>query len=153
MASEREFLKQRYRIICQRMAKINNYNVDANGNFYLAYQPDPNIDYTLLLESWLIQKLLDEVKEGYVQKALVSWRKNLGAQWQEHCNYYREIELRYNEWAALPWPLRWETPEPPQPPDLEVKDVSGHIWVVDSRLLDVLESICVRLAKWMDYEK
>lgn len=152
MASEREFLERRYHIICQQISKINNYDVDAQGNFYLAYQPDPNIDYALLLESWLIQKLLNEVKEGYVQKALVSWRQKLGALWQDHCDYYREVELRYNEWASLPWPIRIRTPEPPQKPDLEVKDVSGSIWVVDPRLLGVLENLCSRLGKWLDYE-
>ena len=93
MASEREFLERRYQIICQQMAKVNNYDVDAQGNFYLTYQPDPSIDYSLLLESWLIQKLLNEVKEGYVQKALVSWRQKLGTQWRDHCDYYRQLTL------------------------------------------------------------
>jgi hypothetical protein len=110
---------------------------------------NPNLDYRLVLEQWLIEKLLREVQEGQVLKALTSWHKKLSVQWQEHCSYYREAEIAYDQWSHLPWSLRIVTPEPPQPPDLEIKDVSGSIWVVDPRLLDVLIDIRTRLTIWL----
>ena len=150
MTSEREFLEQRYQIICQRMAQPNKYDVDAQGRFYITYQPDTNLDYAMMLEGWLIEKLLNEVEEGRVQKALVSWHKKLYELWCEHCNYYRDMKMAYNEWASLPWSFRQEIPEPPQPPELEVKDLKGSIWVVDQRILDVLLDMQTRLTKWLN---
>jgi hypothetical protein len=150
MALERDFLKLRYQIICKRMAQANEYDLDAQGNFYMTCQPDPNLDYNLVLEQWLIEKLLREVKEGSIQRALTSWHKQLSTKWHEHSIYYRKIAMAYDQWTRLPWALRMETPEPPHPPDLEIKDTNGDNWVVDPRLLDVLKDINTRLEKWLE---
>jgi hypothetical protein len=78
IVSECEFLKRRYEYVCKRMEHVNPYELDAQGYYHLAYQPHNDIDFNLYLEKWLIEKLLEQIPEGQVMKALASWQKTLG---------------------------------------------------------------------------
>jgi hypothetical protein len=74
----------------------------------------------------------------------------LGEKLRLHREYYRPLQDRHDEWLRLPFPTRIEIPEPLQPPDLEIVDFEGHEWIVDEKLLNVLDDVNTRLKKWVD---
>jgi hypothetical protein len=150
MSPEREFLERRQKIVEEGLKHISDFEVDENGRFHLQYQPSPFVEYDLIREARLIEKMLAQVKEGKVSKTLVSWRKALGEQLMKHHEYYHPIQEAYDDWLSLPFPTRIEIPEPPLPPQLNIIDSQGHEWIVDEELLKVIEDVNARLKKWID---
>lgn len=148
MLSEREFLEQRSKIVKERLSQVNEFDVDDKGRFYLRYQHAPTMEYALICESWLLEKLLKEISEGKVAKAINDWRKSLGEKLRLHREYYRPMQETYDHWCSLPFPTRIQIPEPPHPPELDVTDSQGREWVIDEQLLLVLDDLGARLKKW-----
>jgi tetratricopeptide (TPR) repeat protein len=145
---EREFLAERLRRIEDFLSDTREYELAKKGltRYPDRFQPD---DFLRRLEADLLLKLLAETEEGKVEKAIKSWRRALSAQLRKHKEFYRLAQQVYDEWANLPWHLRSGVPEPPQPPALEVRDRQGRIWIIDDRLIRVLDGIACRLEKWM----
>jgi hypothetical protein len=148
MSFEREFLEQRFKIVDDRLSQVNEFDVDDKGRFYLRYQHAPTIEYALIREARLLEKLLKEIDEGKIAKALSDWRKSLGEKLRSHREYYRPMQEAYDHWCSLPFPTRIQIPEPPHAPELDVTDSQGHEWVVDEQLLLVLDDMNARLKKW-----
>ena len=150
MTPEHEFLERRLAIVEERLKQVSNFEVDGNGRFHLQYQPSPFVEYDLIREARLIEKMLAQVEEGKVSKALNSWRKSLGEKLLKHHEYYRPMQEAHNNWLSLPFPTRIEIPEPPPPPELNIIDLQGHEWIVDEQLLKVIDDVNARLKKWVD---
>jgi hypothetical protein len=98
----------------------------------------------------LLEKLLVQVNEGKISKAISDWRKFLGEKLRLHREHYRQMQVVYEDWLSLPFPTRIEVPEPPLPPDLEILDSQGHEWIVDEQLLAVLDDVSARLKIWIE---
>jgi hypothetical protein len=148
MASDREFLERRQKIIEEKLSQHSQYDIDERGGIHIRLDWSPMIEYSLIREARLIEKLLAQTKEGQLSKALALWHKNLGEKLRAHREYYRPMQEVYDRWYSLPFPTRIEIPEPPHSPELEVIDIHGNTWIVDSGLLDVLKDMQARLEKW-----
>jgi hypothetical protein len=151
-SQEKEFITRRLQIIDEKLGHPNKYDVDDSGGFHHRIEVSPQVEYALIREARILEKLSLEVDDGKVQKALISWRKLLGEEFRKHKEYYNDMQEAHNAWLQYPWPIRVEMPEPPIPPDCEVTDRQGHTWVVDDELLDVFENITKRLEKWMSVD-
>jgi hypothetical protein len=150
MPPEREFLERRLTIVEERLKHVSNFEVDKNGRFHLQYQPSPFVEYDLIREARLVEKMLVQVEERKISIALVSWRKMLGERLLKHREYYRPMQEAYDHWHSLPFPTRIEIPEPPPPPELNIVDSQGHEWIVDEQLLKVMDDVNERLKKWIE---
>ncbi len=151
MPSERVFVERRLQIVEKRLKEVSEYEIDADGHLHLCYRNVPTRDYALVREENLLKKLLQQVSEKDIVKALKSWRKSLGKKLHEHREYYRPMQEEYDRWYRLPFPTRIEIPEPPHPPELEITDYKGMIWFIDDTLLKVLDDLNDRLQKWMEH--
>lgn len=150
MASlEKEFVNRRLQIVEEKLGHPNKYDVDETGGFHHRIEFAPNVEYALIREARILEKLLVEVDEGKIHRALVSWRKILGEEFKKHKEHYHDMQEAHDAWLQYPWPTRIEIPEPLIPPNCEVTDRQGHTWVVDDELLSVFDDILKRLEKWM----
>lgn len=149
---EKDFLQQRLHKIEAKLGSPDPYDRDDQGHLHFRLQPSPVVEERLVHEEHLLKKFLNEVEEGEVLQALVSWRKDLGRQWKEYKELFRFLLDAHDHWARLPWQARSITPEPPQLPDLEIEDQHGLIWVIDERFLQVMDDLIERLSKWMNCE-
>jgi hypothetical protein len=152
MASEKDFLERRLEIIEKRLEQPNEYDVHEKGRFHLRFQNAPTVEWGLIREARLLKKLLVQVQEGKISKALRDWRKYLGEELHSHREFYQPVEDAHDAWLSLPFPTRVDIPEPPLPPDLVVVDAQGLEWIVDDHLLAVLEDVSARLKKWLEEE-
>lgn len=101
-------------------------------------------------EHRLLGKILAEVDEVQVRLTLQAWCAFLGGKLAGHREQTRAQQNAYDRWWRLPEDKRdWR--QKPDPPALgvEVKDRSGHTWVVDDRLLLMLDDLLRRLDMWM----
>ena len=150
MASEeKEFVSRRLQIVEEKLGHPNKYDVDDSGGFHFRIEVSPSIEYALVREARILEKLTTEVKEGKIRHALISWRKSLGGEFKKHKEHYHDMQEAYDAWLQYPWPTRIDIPEPPQPPECEVTDRQGQTWLVDHELLSVFEDVLQRLEKWM----
>jgi len=149
MESEVEFLKQRLQILEQSINTPVDFDKDEKGRFYLRFNVSPSVEHAYIREAHLIEKLLSKAKEGQVDKALAGWHKFLADELRKHHEQYQRMQEKYDEWRSLPFPTRIEIPEPPHPPELELKDTQNDNWIVDERLLDLIKDIRFRLSQWM----
>lgn len=146
---EKEFVNRRLQIIEEKLGYPNKYDVDEKGGLHHRIEVAPNVEYALVREARILEKLSIEVEEGKIQRALISWRQLLGGDLKKHKEHYHDMQEAHNAWRQYPWPTRIDIPEPPIPPDCEVTDRQGHTWVVDDGLLGVFEDVVRRLEKWM----
>jgi hypothetical protein len=65
---EREFLERRLKIVEERLEQVSEFDTDDRGRFYLRYQHVPTIEYALVREARLLEKLLAQVPEGKISK-------------------------------------------------------------------------------------
>ncbi len=149
MSQEKEFVIRRFEIVEEKLGQPNKYDVDETGGFHHRIEVSPNVEYALIREARILEKLSLEVEEGKIRHALISWRKLLGKEFKKHTDYYHDIQEAHDAWLQYPRPTRIEIPEPPTPPDCEVTDRQGHTWVVDDELLSVFDDVLKRLEKWM----
>jgi hypothetical protein len=153
MPGEKEFLERRLRIVQENLDSHSRFDVDEKGGFHFRLGPSPHVEHDLLREAHLLEKLDAQVVEGKVKRTLDGWRKYLAEKLRAHRDYYRDLQAAFDAWRQLPLPTRIEIPEPPYPPELEVTDVQGNIWIVDERLLSVPGRHEVRLTKWMENDE
>lgn len=135
---EREFTRQRFQIVKQRLE-------DPAGGIERLDRIQLEREYRLL------GKLLDEVPEGHVLKTLETWRRYLGG---ELAAYSRQvlpgIRRAHEAWRQLPPARREFVPEPPRPlVSTKVTDHKGYQWVVDDRLLLMMDDVISRLQRWL----
>jgi hypothetical protein len=149
MGSEIEFLAQRLQLLEKNINSPVSFDKDDKGRFYLRFDNSPSIEHAYIREAHLIKKLLAQAKEGQVDKALAGWHKFLIDELRKHHVHYQKMQEKYEEWSCLPFPTRIEIPEPPHPPELEIKDVQNDNWIIDEKLLDLIKDTRVRLSKWM----
>lgn len=150
MASlEKEFINRRLQIVEVKLGHPSKYDVDETGGFHHRIEVAPDVEYALIREARILEKLSLEVEEAKIHRALISWRKILGEEFKKHKDYYHDVQEAHDAWLRYPWPTRIEIPEPPIPPNCEVTDRQGHTWVVDDELLNVFDDIAKRLEKWM----
>ena len=150
MPSERDFLQQRLQRIEKHLEQVREFNVDEKGRFYVSYQNIPMRDNSLIREARLLEKLLVQVEEGNISRAISQWRKNLSEKLRLHREHYRPLQEEYDRWLSLPFPIRIDIPEPIEPPDLEIMDSQGREWVIDELLLGVFDDVFMRLKKWLE---
>lgn len=146
---EKDFVNRRLQIVEEELGYPDKYDVDEKGGFHHRIEVAPNIEYALVREARILEKLSLEVKEGKIQRALISWRQLLGEDFKKHKEYYHDMQEAHDVWLQYSWPTRIDIPEPPIPPDCEVTDRQGHTWVVDDGLLNVFDDVVKRLEKWI----
>lgn len=137
MPKEREFVQERFRIVKEQLD-------DPDAVI------EPEDRKRLEREHRLLGKLLAEVEEGQVKRALELWRVKFGESLAGHRALHREQQQTYDNWLALPWSKREHTPKP-EPPSLgiEITDKSGYVWVIDDRYLLMMDDLIARLKKWL----
>ena len=148
-STEKEFVLRRLQIVEEKLGLPNKYEVDESGGFHHRLEVSANVEYALIREARILEKLSTEVEEGKIQRALIAWRKLLGEEFKKHKEHYRDMQEAHDAWMKYPWPTRINIPEPPTPPDCEVTDRQGHTWSVDDDLLKVFDDVLKRLEKWM----
>ena len=146
---EKEFVLRRLQIVEEKLGLPNKYEVDESGGFHHRLEVSANVEYALIREARILEKLSAEVEEGKIRRALVGWRKLLGEEFKKHKEHYHDMQEAHDAWMKYPWPTRINIPEPPMPPDCEVTDRQGHTWAVDNELLNVFDDMSKRLEKWM----
>jgi len=148
-STEKEFVLRRLQIVEEKLRLPNKYEVDESGGFHHRLEVSANVEYALIREARILEKLSIEVEEGKIQHALIIWRKLLGEEFKKHKEHYRDMQEAHDAWIKYPWPTRINIPEPPTPPDCEVTDRQGHTWAVDNDLLKVFDDVLKRLEKWV----
>lgn len=129
--------------------QASQFEIDERGGLHFRLETSPSIEHAFIREAHLLQKLLSQAKEGNTARALSGWRKSLGEKLRAHHEFFRAMQEAYDHWLSLPFPTRIEIPEPPYPPELEITDVQGDVWIVDEKLLNVIDDLQIRLGKWM----
>jgi hypothetical protein len=140
MVSDKEFVRQRFLIVKERLEDEDTFieRVDR---------------IQLQREYRLLGKLLDEVSEGNMVRALETWRTYLGAELAKHQANHRNAQAAFDNWRRLLSEQRSQTPQSRSPSSgTEVTDQNGYIWVVDDRFLLMCDDLIMRLHKWLDAE-
>jgi hypothetical protein len=152
MASEHAFLRQRLALVeCWLADPDHRHFVPAKkGRVRRRTRPVSRQDLTYKREARLLRKLLARTREGQVLKTLRAWRSDLGAFLRKHRQHYKEMQDQYDAWWRLPWHERHRVPRPSRPPAARYVDVDGAPWIVDDRLLALLDDLIERLQKWLD---
>ena len=148
-STEKEFVSRRLQIVEEKFNIPNKYEVDESGGFHHRLEASANVEYALVREARILEKLTNEVEEGKIQRALITWQKLLGEEFKKHKEHYHNMQEAHDSWMKYPWTTRINIPEPPIPPDCEVMDRQGHTWAVDNELLKVFDDMLKRLKKWM----
>lgn len=135
MASEKEFVQQRFQIVTERLD-------DPNAQI-------ERVDrIQLQRERRLFGKLLAAVPEGKVLQTLKQWRQYLGESLLDHKQNRRKQKINYHAWKRK---RRKGDPKP----DLisvgaKVTDKSGYTWVIDDRYLAMMDDSLTRLERWLN---
>ena len=153
LPSEIEFIQRRLEILKETIDRNGQFEIDEKGGFHFRLETSPNVEHAFIREAHLLQKLLSQAKEGQVARALSGWRKLLGEKLRAHRAYFHSMQEAYDHWLNLPFPTRIEIPEPPHPPELEITDAQGNVWIVDEKLSNVIDDLQTRLGKWMSSDE
>jgi hypothetical protein len=155
--SEHEYLRQRIAIITQQLSKTDtNFVYVGDGKVDLSEDADDAAtDHARKLrrELRLLRHLQRRTREGQVLKAAKNWRLMLSVSLHKHRQHYKNEQETYDIWRHLPPHQRERIPQPPKPPELWITDQNGERWLVNDRLLGVLDSICANLQKWLSVEQ
>jgi hypothetical protein len=149
--SEHEFLRQRLVLVEQWLADPAREFVPAGKGRVRRRTKSPrrqNLAYKR--EARLLRKLLERTGDGQVLNTLKAWRSQLGGFLWEHRRQYKWMQDTYDAWWRLPRDERWNVPKPPRPPPARYIDYDGAPWIVDDRLLALLDDLADRLQKWLD---
>ena len=71
--SEHDFLLKRLEIIENRLANASEYEPAGKERFRFRTQPVSMIEYNMIREARSIEKLIEQVEEGKVSKAVAAW--------------------------------------------------------------------------------
>ena len=150
MPSDREFIRQRLRLVQQKLDNEGgDYVYEGRGRVRRRTRPSDRRDTQARREARLLRKLLSRTREGQVLKALQDWRHYLGGFLTEHRQRYKEVKKAYDDWWELPPYQRQRVPQPEKPPPPRLIDQNGAPWIIDERLLALLDDLAGRLAKWL----
>lgn len=150
MASEHAFLRQRLALVEQWLADPAREFVPASrGRVRRRTKPPRQQNLTYKREARLLRKLLERTRDGQVLKALEAWRSQLGGFLAEHRQRYKGMQDTHDAWWRLPRDERWDVPMPPKPPPARYIDYDGTSWIIDDRLLALLDDLVDRLQKWL----
>lgn len=138
MVSEREFAQARFHIVKERLE-------DRSADIERLDRIQLQREYRLL------GKVLHEVKEGHVLRALKQWRTNFGQALAQHKAAHRAQQEAYDSWWRLSPDKRSQTSKP-EPPSLGVQVTSQdeQVFVIDDRYLAMMDDLIARLEKWLD---
>jgi hypothetical protein len=151
MASEHAFLRQRLALVEQWLADPPREFVPAGRcRVRRRTRPSRRQDLTYRREARLLRKLLERTRDGQVLNTLKAWRSQLGEFLREHRRQYKGMQDIYDAWWQLPRDERWNVPKPPRPPPARYIDYDGAPWIIDDRLLALLDDLVLRLQKWLD---
>jgi len=150
MSSDIEFLRQRLALVEQAISHPSPYQSQGQdrGRPRRTYHTRQNTTYQR--EARLLQKLLTRARPGTVLQLLTAWRQTLGQFAVDHRSKHKEAIRAYDEWTQLPHHDQARLPEPPRPPAPRYIDHDGAPWIVDDRLLVLLDDLIERLHKWLD---
>jgi hypothetical protein len=106
-------------------------------------------------EHRLLGKVLDEVPEGKVLRALEQWRRQFRAELTEHKKTSLPAQMHwYREWQSLPAQEKLWHAEPHYPElEIKIRDRSGYVWIIDPRFLELMDSVIERLKQWLHEEE
>ncbi|MBI5879502.1 MAG: hypothetical protein HZB53_17775 [Chloroflexi bacterium] len=149
--SEHEYLRERIGII---HAQVGDFEPPETSHATLALWASDGDDAAtqhrrrLCRELCLLGYLQQRAIEGDVLRVAEEWRRSLGVRLYDHRQKYLQEQDACDRWWHLPPPLRALTPEPPRPPELWLTDRDGHHWLINDRMLIVLDNIIRKLKKW-----
>lgn len=151
MASEHAFLRQRLALVERWLANPASFKYVAakRGRVRRRVRPARWQEVTYRREARLLSKLLARASEGQVLAALKAWRRHLGRFLREHRQRYKEMQDAYDARWQLPWAARESAPRSPKPPPARYTDYEGAPWIIDDRLLALLDDLIERLQKWI----
>lgn len=150
-ASERAFLRQRLTLVERWLANpdTSKYDTVERGRVRRSPQPTRWQEVTYRREARLLGKLLARAREGQALTSLKAWRRHLGEYLRRHRQRYRAMQDAYDAWWRLPQAERGGVPRLPKPPSARSQDYEGAPWIVDDRLLALLDDLAERLQKWL----
>jgi hypothetical protein len=149
MPSEHEFLRRRLIIVEGWLVDPEHTFVPAGrGRVRHRTRPSSQQDLAYTREARLLRKLLARTRDGQVLNALKAWRRQLGQFLWRHRQRYKGMQDTYDAWERLPWNKRKMVPRPPRPPSARYTDYDGADWIIDDRLLALLDDLIERLQKW-----
>ena len=149
MSSDIEFLRQRLALVEQQIAHPSPYQSQGQDKGRLRYAYHTRQNTTYQREARLLRKLLARARPGHVLQLLTLWRQQLGQFTVDYRREHKETIRAYDEWSQLPHHLQVREPEPSRPPAPRYIDHDGAPWIVDDRLLALLDDLIERLHKWL----
>lgn len=153
MPSDREFLPRRLALVADWLANPTEPPAPIRGGRVpKPAEPLSRKVVTYRREARLLRKLLAQSKEGQVLTALKAWRRQLGSFLGEHRSRYHAEQDAWEQWWGMPRDKRAEIPQPPRPPSARYVDRDGAPWIIDDRVLALLDDLVERLNKWLDEE-
>lgn len=151
MPSEHSFLRQRLALVERQLASPDQpFRYAGRGRVRRRKRPSDQVGIKYKREARLLRKLLFRAKEGQALTALKGWRCKLGEYLANHRQRYKEMQDAYDDWWELPWYRRARVPKPPKPPPARYVDYDGAPWIIDDRLLALLDDLAERLEKWLN---
>jgi hypothetical protein len=151
MPSERSFLRQRLALVERQLASPDPpFLYAGRGRVRWRKRSTNRLETRYTREARLLRKLLFRAEEGQALTALKGWRCKLGEYLANHRQRYKEMQDTYDDWWELPWYQRARVPKPPKPPPARYVDHDGALWIIDDRLLALLEDLTERLEKWLN---
>jgi hypothetical protein len=148
MSSDIEFLRQRLALVERELAQPSANQHQVRRPVRQSDLVRRNIAYRR--EARLLQKLLDQARQGNVLHVLTAWRQTLGLFAKDHRIKHKEAIRTYDEWSELPRPVQVQVAAPPKPPAPRFVDRDGAPWIVDDGLLAVADNLIERLQKWLE---
>jgi hypothetical protein len=143
------FLRERLTLVEDWLSNPDRDFIPAgHGKVHLRTKPASNVNLTYEREARLLRKLLVRTREGQVLITLKAWRRHLGGFLREHREHYKEMQDAHDGWWDLPWHEQQSMPKPPKPPPARYVDYEGAPWIIDDRLLALLDDLIKRLQKW-----
>jgi hypothetical protein len=165
MSSEIEFIQQRFEIVKKRLEDpkepFRRYKRSSSQQGYQVLgkaqspvdHPSRIVRLNLQREYQLLEKVLNEVEEGQVQRTLKAWRRDLGRKFADHRVATQAQREAFDAWQRLPPDDRDKQNKPEQPsPGAIIKDRKGHIWEIDERFLAMIDNLLIRLGKWLSHD-
>jgi hypothetical protein len=149
MQSELQFVRERFAIVKERREKIDTLMIEA------AHEVDRWEMITVRREYRLLGKILAEVTEGRVLKALQQWREIHCQKLQAHKLRTRAAQNAADEYWRLPAIEREAAGKPPKNPSIGIKfkDTHGEVWVIDDHYIMMMDRMIEQLQRWLVFEE
>jgi hypothetical protein len=148
MQSELEFVRERFAIVKEQRQRIDRLMIDA------PHKVDRWEMIIIRREYRLLGKILAEVHEGCVLKALQQWREKHCQKLQVHKLRTRGAQNAADKYWRMPAMEREAAGKPPKNPSIgiKIKDAHGEIWVIDDRYIMMMDRIIEQLQRWLAFE-